>query len=161
MQNGAETSTCAQQTGAIIYLLSSFNMLFRSECSSLGYSVHLWDTLFISGYSVHLWTLGFSWMPHIWDLMVLFDPAWAKLFSHFDNLHFWLALENLIGNLVIDPEGSAMSFKSQVKSLPLKFQVSGHVWAQSNELSLSLFVCQISELSKLVFHMQIYKMNLP
>lgn len=57
-----------------------------------------------------------------------------------------------------------MYFKSQGRSLPLKllkFQVSGHVQAQSNDLSLSLFLCQLSELRKLVSHMQIYKISLP
>lgn len=161
MQNGAEMCTCAQ-AGAVIYLLS------YSICC-LGVSTHLWDTLFISGIlcsslhcGLHLCTYV-SWTPHIWNLMVPFEyhDTALELFSHSDSLRFWLALEKLVGNLVINPEGSYVSFKSQVRSLPPKFQVSGHVWAQSNELSLSLFVCQLSELSKLVSPMQIYKMSLP
>lgn len=94
MQNGAEMHTCAQ-AGAIIYLLS-FNTLVRSQCSCLGYTAHLW-------------TVDFSWMPYTWNLMVPFDTASANLFSHSDNLHFWFALDNLVGNLVINPEGSYMT----------------------------------------------------
>lgn len=121
MQNGAEMRACAQ-AGAVIHLLSLFNTLFRSQYSYLGCSVHLW-------------TVGFSWMPYLWKLMVPFDTALAKLFSHSDNLHFWLVLENLFGNLVINPERSYMMGQNVL-------QVSGQELA--TEIP-SFWACESSE----------------